>query len=127
MEFHRGIRFSVHLRALRVSVVNKVLEFFLSLASHNSSGSCASNSKRHPVHSIGVQLEVGVDSRCREVLRSCEEFSSCQFVEFVAALFAVYWPRIPRISRKGSLRFGCHWFETQFFTVSPARLLDSHF
>ncbi len=28
----------MHLRVLRVSVVNKVLEFFLSLASHNSSG-----------------------------------------------------------------------------------------
>ena len=28
----------MHLRVLRVSVVNKALEFFLSLASHNSSG-----------------------------------------------------------------------------------------
>src|SRR5207247_9528203 len=37
---------SVHLRVLRVSVVNKVLEFFLSSTSHNSSRSCASKSSR---------------------------------------------------------------------------------
>src|SRR5207247_6888092 len=33
------------------------------------------------------------------------------------------WPiKQPRIPRQ----FGCHWFEPQFFTVSPGALLDSH-
>src|SRR5216117_4625370 len=44
--------------------------------------------RRHGVHEDArrtrVQLEVRVNSRCREFLRSCGEFSSCQFVEFVA-------------------------------------------
>src|SRR5436309_1930436 len=38
-DFTETSGFSVHLRVLRVSVVNKVLEFFLGLASHDSSGS----------------------------------------------------------------------------------------
>ena len=38
-EISQRLRFSVHLRALRVPVVNKVLEFFSILASRKSSGS----------------------------------------------------------------------------------------
>ena len=34
---------------------------------------------------------------------------------------------VRRISRKRALPFGCHWFETQFFTVSAAALFDSTF
>ena len=33
--------------------------------------------------------------------------------------YSLCWPRIPRISRKRSLRFGCHRFEIQIFRVSP--------
>ncbi len=39
-DFTEASGFSVHLPVLRVSVVNRVLEFFLSLASHSSLDSC---------------------------------------------------------------------------------------
>ena len=45
----------MHLPVLRVSVVNKVLEFFLRLASHNTSGD---HSERNL---IGVVRGIGVD------------------------------------------------------------------
>jgi len=38
---------------------------------------------------FGVQLEeVGVNSRCRELLRSCQEFNSCRFVPLRRKSFA---------------------------------------
>ena len=72
---------------------------------------------------------------CSSVVSFCAVYAS-QFTpsEAVENLIRVNsrnsWPikppRIPRISRKRSLRFGCHWLEIQFFMVSPAAPLDAH-
>src|SRR5207249_5829647 len=58
--------FSVHLRVLRVSVVNTVLEFFLNFASQNSSGSCALTQKGCKIRGHGPRRN---SRAAREVLR----------------------------------------------------------
>src|SRR5216117_2194099 len=62
-DFTEASGFSVHLRVLRVSVVNRVLEFFLSLASHNSSGYgnqlCPFPYHSHSSHGIALDNRPG--------------------------------------------------------------------
>ncbi len=76
--------------------------------------SCASCAARNHQRTR-VPLEVGVNSRCRELLRRVGE---CNFVLIRGIRGGFYWPRIPRISRKRSLPLGSRWFEIRFFTLS---------
>src|SRR6266496_2741254 len=51
-DFTEASGFSVHLRVLRVSVVNRVLEFFSILASRNSSGD-----SQFPIRNLQSEIE----------------------------------------------------------------------
>src|SRR5947209_2893792 len=81
---------------------------------------------RSPVPSQSFECVIGSGSPIHAAANSSEAVENLIRVNSWNS-WRIYWPRIPRISRKRSPPFGCHWFEIQFFTVSPAALFEFHF